>query len=72
MEEELYRQPFKRIISEKGKHSSNESVNQLKTHIENHTEKIVDRAVELADHANRKTIQEQDIESAIKQLTEED
>lgn len=68
---QLYLEPFKRLLKSYGKRSSDESVEKLKEAAEEYSDKIAKRAAELAEHADRKTIQEQDMEKAIRQLKQE-
>lgn len=66
----LYKQPFKRLIKQHEKHSSDKAVELLKTEIETYTNRILGRAISYSDHADRKTIKQEDMKKAINQLKE--
>lgn len=64
----LYRQPFKRNLKERGNRSSRNAVETIREQVEDYGTKIMELATQYAEHADRKTVREEDVQQAIKQV----
>jgi len=67
---ELGHEPVKRIIKKTDKRASRKATERLNKILEQKGIEISRKASELAEHAGRKTIKEEDIEKAVEQINQ--
>lgn len=67
-EPEIYTATAKRILKKTDKRAGREAVQQLRQTINEYGEKLSQKAAEMAEHADRKTIRKKDLQIAEENL----